>query len=50
MRRLVLALGNCRATARAYDFVCEGHAVQSLPLPPDAIRAPQHDPRCGSPP
>lgn len=41
---------NCHVAARAYDFVCEGHAVQSLPLPPSAIRALQHDPRCAAAP
>jgi hypothetical protein len=41
---------NCHVAARAYDFVCEGHAVQSLPLPAGTIRALQHDPRCPSAP
>ena len=41
---------NCHAAARPYDFVCERHAVQSLPLPPDLITALQHDPRCPSAP
>ncbi|HUE29846.1 MAG TPA: hypothetical protein VMR79_03175 [Verrucomicrobiae bacterium] len=36
----------CHAAGRSYDFVCEGHAVASLGLSEDAIRALQHDPRC----
>ena len=36
----------CHAAARTYDFVCEGHAVASLGLSEEAIRALQRDPRC----
>jgi len=36
----------CHAAARGYDFVCEGHAVATLGLSDDTIRALQHDPRC----
>ena len=36
----------CHAAARGYDFVCEGHAVATLGLPDETIRALQHDPRC----
>jgi len=36
----------CHAAARGYDFVCEGHAVATLGLSDNTIRALQHDPRC----
>ena len=41
---------SCHAAARSYDFVCEGHAVASLGLSEETIRALQHDPRCASAP
>jgi len=40
----------CHAAARSYDFVCEGHAVATLGLSEETIRALQHDPRCASAP
>ena len=36
----------CHAAARSYDFVCEGHAVATLGLSEETIRALQRDPRC----
>ena len=41
---------SCHAAARSYDFVCEGHAVASLGLSEETIRALQHDPRRASAP
>lgn len=41
---------SCHALARSYDFVCEGHAVATLGLSEETIRALQHDARCASAP
>ena len=39
----------CHAAAKKFDFVCEGHDVAQLNLPPRAIQALQRDPRCTTP-
>jgi hypothetical protein len=37
----------CHTAAASYDFICEGHHIQSLPLSDDMIAALQAaDPRC----
>jgi len=37
----------CHGVAAGFDFVCEGHGAQALPLSDDTIRALQaSDPRC----
>jgi hypothetical protein len=36
----------CHAAAKKFDFVCEGHDVTPLNLPPRAIEILQEDPRC----
>jgi hypothetical protein len=46
VRNIAGSCQGCHAAGRSYDFVCEGHAVASLGLSEETIRALQHDPRC----